>query len=58
MKELKFKKDVPLCKGEDFGEFNLGSTIVLLFEAPKDNFVLDAKVGAKVRVGQPLLVAV
>lgn len=43
----------PLLKGQQMGGFNLGSTVVLVFEAPK-NFEFDIKRGEKVRVGQPL----
>lgn len=41
-------------KGEYFGEFNLGSTIVLIFEAP-DNFKLDLWPGKVVKVGHAIL---
>uniref|UniRef100_A0A8D3A9Q1 Phosphatidylserine decarboxylase proenzyme, mitochondrial n=1 Tax=Scophthalmus maximus TaxID=52904 RepID=A0A8D3A9Q1_SCOMX len=40
-------------KGEALGEFNLGSTIVLLFEAPKD-FSFDLTPGQRIRVGEGL----
>uniref|UniRef100_A0A8C4NBW2 Phosphatidylserine decarboxylase proenzyme, mitochondrial n=1 Tax=Eptatretus burgeri TaxID=7764 RepID=A0A8C4NBW2_EPTBU len=44
---------IELKKGEDLGEFNLGSTIVVIFEAPKDfTFSLDR--GQKVRFGEAL----
>lgn len=43
----------PLTKGQQFGGFKLGSTIVLVFEAP-DNFKFDLEVGQKVKVGQRL----
>jgi len=40
-------------KGAAFGEFNLGSTIVLIFEAP-DNLDFNIELGQKVRYGQTL----
>ncbi|XP_034054657.1 phosphatidylserine decarboxylase proenzyme, mitochondrial isoform X2 [Gymnodraco acuticeps] len=44
---------VVLQRGAAVGEFNLGSTIVLLFEAPKD-FSFDLQPGQKIRVGEGL----
>ncbi|XP_076613719.1 phosphatidylserine decarboxylase proenzyme, mitochondrial isoform X3 [Chaetodon auriga] len=44
---------VALQKGAAVGEFNLGSTIVLLFEAPKD-FNFNLKPGQRIRVGEGL----
>nr|CAG4638431.1 EOG090X05NI [Cyclestheria hislopi] len=44
---------ITLRQGEIFGEFNLGSTIVLIFEAPK-NFQFKIEPGQKIRMGQGL----
>eukprot|EP00096_Caligus_rogercresseyi_P015064 TRINITY_DN7521_c0_g1_i1.p1 TRINITY_DN7521_c0_g1~~TRINITY_DN7521_c0_g1_i1.p1 ORF type:complete len:299 (-),score=35.14 TRINITY_DN7521_c0_g1_i1:230-1018(-) len=41
-------------KGELFGEFNLGSTIVLLFEGPS-NLKFNIQEGDTVRTGEPIL---
>ncbi|XP_041826327.1 phosphatidylserine decarboxylase proenzyme, mitochondrial [Melanotaenia boesemani] len=42
---------VALQKGDPVGEFNLGSTIVLLFEAPKD-FTFNLQPGQRIRMGE------
>ncbi|XP_055480105.1 phosphatidylserine decarboxylase proenzyme, mitochondrial isoform X3 [Psammomys obesus] len=47
------KEGIPMRKGEQLGEFNLGSTIVLLFEAPED-FNFRLKAGQKIRFGEAL----
>ncbi|KAL4609474.1 phosphatidylserine decarboxylase proenzyme, mitochondrial isoform X1 [Arapaima gigas] len=47
------REGVSMRKGEHLGEFNLGSTIVLLFEAPH-NFSFSLKPGQKIRFGEPL----
>ncbi|XP_074869116.1 phosphatidylserine decarboxylase proenzyme, mitochondrial isoform X2 [Carettochelys insculpta] len=47
------KEGIPMRKGEHLGEFNLGSTIVLIFEAPKD-FIFHLKPGQKIRFGEAL----
>lgn len=54
--EHKFKEKVTLLAGEDFGEFNFGSTIVLIFEAPRDAHLGDEMIGSnnKIKFGQLL----
>uniref|UniRef100_H3ASZ1 phosphatidylserine decarboxylase n=1 Tax=Latimeria chalumnae TaxID=7897 RepID=H3ASZ1_LATCH len=42
-----------VCKGVCLGEFNLGSTIVLIFEAPKD-FAFSLTSGQRIKVGEAL----
>jgi phosphatidylserine decarboxylase len=43
----------PLLKGEEMGGFNLGSTVVLVFEAPK-SFKFLVHPGDIVKVGQAM----
>lgn len=46
-------ENISVRKGEMLGEFNLGSTIVLLFEAPSD-FQFNVQPGQKVQFGESL----
>lgn len=46
-------KGMDLRKGDPFGDFNLGSTIVLVFEAP-EKFKFRISPDQKVKYGQPL----
>lgn len=50
--DQQFAGGIPLRKGEPFGEFNLGSTIVLVFEAPKDFDFHEVELNGVVRMGQ------
>jgi len=52
--QLQFQDAVHMEKGDPFGEFNLGSTIVLIFEAPKDFAFLPLESGHSVKVGMSL----
>lgn len=42
---------IEMCRGQPFGEFRLGSTIVLLFEAPKD-YKFKLVNGQRILVGE------
>jgi phosphatidylserine decarboxylase precursor len=48
-----YAEPVPLSRGDDIGLFELGSTIVLIFEAPAD-FKFSVRPGDKVRLGQSI----
>ena len=45
---------VGFTKGQAFGEFNLGSTMVLVFEGP-ENMESSVKCGQKIKYGELLV---
>jgi phosphatidylserine decarboxylase len=49
--ERVYEKEVSLNKGDTVGKFHLGSTIVLVFEAPK-SFQWKVNAGEKISLGQ------
>jgi phosphatidylserine decarboxylase len=47
-------QDVRLDKGEELGRFNMGSTVILLFQKDRARWHEDLRAGAAVRLGQSL----
>ena len=47
-------QDVCLAKGEELGRFNMGSTVILLFQKDRARWHDDLRAGATVRLGQSL----
>jgi phosphatidylserine decarboxylase len=47
-------QDVLLGKGEELGRFNMGSTVILLFQRNRAHWHADVRAGAIVRLGQPM----
>lgn len=47
-------QDVALDKGAELGRFNMGSTVILLFQKNRAGWHGDLRAGATVRLGQPL----
>lgn len=50
---LTYDKPVDIKKGQEVGMFKLGSTVVMIFEAP-ENFQWNIKENQKVKYGQPI----
>ena len=46
---------IKLCKGDEIGWFDFGSTILMLFENTKVSFYKDLKENHYIKMGQPLL---
>jgi phosphatidylserine decarboxylase len=46
--------ETSLPKGAELGRFNMGSTVILLFEAGRAHWNPDVRAGAVVRLGQPI----
>jgi phosphatidylserine decarboxylase len=52
--QLEYEKDIKATKGEPVSFFNLGSTVVMIFEAPEDFEWKVDQGGYPIKLGQPL----
>jgi phosphatidylserine decarboxylase len=48
------RHELSLDKGEELGRFNMGSTVILLFQAGRARWHADTRAGATVKLGQSL----
>ena len=51
IQKLRYKDEIVLEPGQEVGMFKLGSTVVMIFEAPK-NMIWNIKEGDSVKYGQ------
>jgi phosphatidylserine decarboxylase len=47
-------QEVLLEKGEELGRFNMGSTVILLFQRNRAHWLGEVRAGASVRLGQSM----
>jgi phosphatidylserine decarboxylase len=52
--EMVYSDHPSFKKGDEMGGFQLGSTVVLVFEAPLDGFEFKVEPGQKVKVGESI----
>lgn len=52
--DVQFEEPIDQNKGELFGQFNFGSTVILVFEAPANCFNFTVTMGSHIKVGQPV----
>jgi phosphatidylserine decarboxylase len=45
---------IPVTKGQELGAFEMGSTVILLFEPGRVDLAPSLVPGARVRVGEPI----
>ena len=47
-------REIILRQGQEFGQFNMGSTVILIFEKDKIEWLKNLKINDAVQVGQML----
>jgi len=50
----KYEKNIPMDKGQELGRFEMGSTVILLFQKDTMDFLPTVTEGTKVRYGQAI----
>ncbi|MFS8514959.1 MAG: phosphatidylserine decarboxylase, partial [Planifilum fulgidum] len=50
-----YEPPLPLSKGEEMGRFEFGSTVILLFEPGRVEWISDWAPGTALKMGQPII---